>query len=139
MHTQLQTLSSSLLFLAGIVPTTSASTFHEKCLAFKPLENDTDPLVLSSGSQDATIRLWNIEPFSRTTLSASGSTSKEADDLLDAFEASLVNLEDTEDGGRSISLKRHILTVKSTTGKSVFSTCPQISRLTRRLVLNSSP
>ncbi|EJF62930.1 WD40 repeat-like protein [Dichomitus squalens LYAD-421 SS1] len=89
-----------------------------KCLAFKPPGSDAGPLVLSSGSQDATVRLWNIEPFSQTALSASESTSGETDDLLDAFEASLVNLEDAEDGGRSISLKRHILTVKSAPGNS---------------------
>nr|VWO97323.1 Aspartyl proteinase [Ganoderma boninense] len=77
-----------------------------------------DSLILASGSQDATIRLWNIEPFSRSTLGASDNSAGEADDLLDAFEASLVNLEDTEDGGRSISLKRHILTIKSSSGRS---------------------
>ncbi|KAI1792859.1 WD40 repeat-like protein [Ganoderma leucocontextum] len=89
-----------------------------KCLAFKPMDAQRDTLILSSGSQDATIRLWNMEPFSRSALGASGSSAGEADDLLDAFEASLVNLEDTEDGGRSISLKRHILTVKSPTGSA---------------------
>ena len=36
MHAQLQMLRSSLLFLASIVLTTSASTFREKCLAFQP-------------------------------------------------------------------------------------------------------
>ncbi|KAI0751417.1 WD40 repeat-like protein [Daedaleopsis nitida] len=83
-----------------------------KCLAFKPTDQEGDALVLASGSQDATIRLWNIEPFTHSsTLAATGSTSDGVeDDLLDAFEASLVNLEDSEDGGRSISLKRHILT-----------------------------
>jgi hypothetical protein len=35
-----------------------------------------------------------------------------SDDLLDAFEASLGDLTDAEEGGRQISLKRHILTVK---------------------------
>ncbi|TBU48448.1 WD40 repeat-like protein [Dichomitus squalens] len=100
---------------------TAALPGHEdwvKCLAFKPPGSGAGPLVLSSGSQDATVRLWNIEPFSRTALGASGSTSGKTDDLLDAFEASLVNLEDTEDSGRSISLKRHILTVKSAAGNS---------------------
>ncbi|KAI0773874.1 WD40 repeat-like protein [Fomes fomentarius] len=92
-----------------------------KCLAFKPLEQESDILILASGSQDATIRLWNIEPF--TSSSSLATTSGESsggvtDELLDAFEASLVNLEDSEDGGRSISLKRHVLTVKSSSGSS---------------------
>ncbi|KAM5535687.1 hypothetical protein V8D89_010674 [Ganoderma adspersum] len=89
-----------------------------KCLAFKPTDTELDSLILASGSQDATIRLWNIEPFSRSALGASGSSAGETDDLLDAFEASLVNLADTEDGGRSISLKRHVLTVKSPSGSA---------------------
>ncbi|KAI9067625.1 WD40 repeat-like protein [Trametes sanguinea] len=85
-----------------------------KSLAFRPPQSAGDALVLASGSQDANIRLWNIEPFTKTTFAPSGaSTSDVTDELLDAFEASLVNLEDTEDGGRQISLKRHILTVKS--------------------------
>lgn len=93
-----------------------------KCLAFKPLEQESDTLILASGSQDATIRLWNIEPF--TSSSSLATTSSESsggatDELLDAFEASLVNLEDSEDGGRSISLKRHILTIKSFSGRYV--------------------
>ncbi|KAI0637866.1 WD40 repeat-like protein [Trametes polyzona] len=90
-----------------------------KSLAFRPPQNDGDALVLASGSQDATIRLWNIEPFVKPTFSSSGGSSSEVtDELLDAFEASLVNLEDTEDGGRQISLKRHILTVKSSQNSS---------------------
>jgi elongator complex protein 2 len=36
-----------------------------------------------------------------------------SDDLLDAFEASLGEVEDGEEGGRQISLKKHILTVKT--------------------------
>ncbi len=91
-------------------------------MAFKPLEQESDTLILASGSQDATIRLWNIEPF--TSSSSLATTSSESsggatDELLDAFEASLVNLEDSEDGGRSISLKRHILTIKSFSGRYV--------------------
>ncbi|KAI0676913.1 WD40 repeat-like protein [Trametes maxima] len=85
-----------------------------KSLAFRPPQKDGDHLILASGSQDANIRLWNIEPFEKPTfVSSGGSSSEVTDELLDAFEASLVNLEDTDDGGRQISLKRHILTVKS--------------------------
>ncbi|KAI0650069.1 WD40 repeat-like protein [Trametes meyenii] len=84
-----------------------------RSLAFRPPSKDGDPLILASGSQDANIRLWTIEPFTKPTLSSSGGSSSEVtDELLDAFEASLVNLEDTDDGGRQISLKRHVLTVK---------------------------
>ncbi|KAI0721823.1 WD40 repeat-like protein [Cerioporus squamosus] len=93
-----------------------------KSLAFKTPERAGEPLILASGSQDATIRLWNIEPFTRATLSSSSSSAGGVpDELLDAFEESLVNLEDSEDGGRSISLKRHILTVKSPEGSQLFS------------------
>ncbi|OCH94238.1 WD40 repeat-like protein [Obba rivulosa] len=86
-----------------------------RSLAFRAPENDADPLILASGSQDATIRLWNIERYSKRTLD-SGVLSRQAelsDELLDAFEASLADLTDAEEGGRQISLKRHIVTVKA--------------------------
>ncbi|KAL1760072.1 quinon protein alcohol dehydrogenase-like superfamily [Schizophyllum commune] len=63
-------------------------------------------LVLASGAQDASIRLWNIEPVRR------GSTDG-TDDLLDAFEASLGETTDGEEGGRQITMKRHLITVKA--------------------------
>ncbi|TFK93928.1 WD40 repeat-like protein [Polyporus arcularius HHB13444] len=92
-----------------------------KSLAFKVPERTGEALILASGSQDATIRLWNIEPFTRSALSSSGSSAGGVtDELLDAFEEALVNLEDSEDG-RSISLKRHILTVKTPEGSQLFS------------------
>ena len=74
-------------------------------------------MILASGSQDATIRLWNIEPFTRSAILSEEGLASTTDELMDAFEASLVNLEDTEDGGRQISMKRHILTVKSASGR----------------------
>ncbi|KAI0663098.1 WD40 repeat-like protein [Cubamyces menziesii] len=93
-----------------------------KSLAFRPPESESDALILASGSQDANIRLWNIEPFTKSTFAPSGgSTSEVTDELLDAFEASLVNLEDSEDGGRQISLKRHILTVKTQQSSQLYS------------------
>ena len=66
--------------------------------------------MLASGSQDNTIRLWNIEP-----LKAKETPSKKdlVDELLDNFEASLGDLGENEEGGRQISLKHHILTVKT--------------------------
>ncbi|TEB30200.1 WD40 repeat-like protein [Coprinellus micaceus] len=72
------------------------------------------PLVLASGSQDGTIRLWNIDPLSLTPASQESTE----DDLLDAFEASLGEVGEGEEGGKQISLKRHILTVKSSAGGS---------------------
>ena len=77
--------------------------------------------MLASGAQDATIRLWNIEAFTRSTLTSQDQPTATADALLDAFEASLVNLEDSEDGGRQISLKRHIITLKSPSGRFNYS------------------
>ncbi|KAF7332178.1 Elongator complex protein [Mycena kentingensis (nom. inval.)] len=76
-----------------------------KCLAFDNEHGLEGPLTLASGSQDATIRLWRIDSVVKQT--------PDPDDFLDAFEASLGELADTEEGGRQISLKHHILTVKS--------------------------
>ena len=76
-----------------------------KCLAFYPPRAEEDPLILASGSQDTTIRFWNIEPL-KLDLAAGG-----ADELLDAFEASLGDMGE-EEGGKQISLKRHIISIK---------------------------
>jgi len=67
---------------------------------------------MASGSHDANIRLWNIEPVTRST-SVSNASGTLNDDLLDAFEASLGEVDDGEEGGRQISLKKHMLTVKT--------------------------
>ncbi|KIM46249.1 hypothetical protein M413DRAFT_16963 [Hebeloma cylindrosporum] len=94
-----------------------------RSLSFKILGREDSPLVLASGSQDSTIRLWNIEPWKKispTTLQnlPAGPT----DELLDNFEASLGDLVDGEEGGRQVSLKHHILTVKtSATSSQQFS------------------
>ncbi|KAJ7179931.1 WD40-repeat-containing domain protein [Mycena crocata] len=86
-----------------------------RSLAFQQPATAEDPLTLASGSQDASIRLWKIEKFTRYNDSSVDTRPSDAlsDDLLDAFEASLGELGDAEEGGRQISLKRHILTVKS--------------------------
>ncbi|KAJ7368239.1 WD40-repeat-containing domain protein [Mycena albidolilacea] len=85
-----------------------------RSLAFQEPAASEDTLTLASGSQDATIRLWKIEAFKKQNTSLdSGPSGPLSDDLLDAFEASLGDLADAEEGGRQISLKRHILTVKS--------------------------
>ncbi|KAF8842300.1 WD40 repeat-like protein [Paxillus ammoniavirescens] len=95
-----------------------------RALAFSPatLPAETaphDPLVLASGSQDGTIRLWNINALAKPqvskTFSDNGKKNRNilSDDLLDDFEASLADPTEGEEGGRQISLKRHILSVKS--------------------------
>jgi len=81
-----------------------------RCLAFnEPKEGEI--LCLASGSHDANIRLWNIEPYVRDV-----KVQAKSDDLLDAFEAALGDLGEGDEGGRQISLKRHVLTVKSSAG-----------------------
>jgi elongator complex protein 2 len=71
-------------------------------------------LILASGSQDATIRLWTVAPWPKPASTHQGNSSETlSDELLDAFEASLGDLGEDKEGGRQISLKRHTLTVKS--------------------------
>ncbi|KAK7695632.1 hypothetical protein QCA50_000268 [Cerrena zonata] len=89
-----------------------------KALAFQPHLPDQECLLLASGSQDGTIRLWNIEPYIKRTTTEDNKNEEFSDDLLDAFEASLGELADAEEGGRQISLKRHILTVKNDSSSS---------------------
>ena len=88
-----------------------------KSLAFQQTSSSQESLLLASGSQDATIRLWNIEPIMKK--SSDTPANGLSDDLLDAFEASLANVGDAEEGGRQISLKRHILTIKTGAGRRV--------------------
>ena len=76
------------------------------------------PLLLASGSQDATVRLWNIEPWQKVLAPVKSMTSENLNDnLLDNFEASLGDIGENEEGGRQISLKRHVLTVKTAVDK----------------------
>lgn len=90
-----------------------------RSLAFAAPRSESEPLILASGSQDATIRLWNIEAYVKEAASTSEvATDTISDELLDAFEASLGDLVDGE-GGKQISLKRHILTVNSDVGRFV--------------------
>ncbi|OBZ76308.1 Elongator complex protein 2 [Grifola frondosa] len=86
-----------------------------RSLSFRPPLLDGDVLILASGSQDSTIRLWNFEPYTKPTSATptQGQGGELSDELLDAFEASLADLDDGEEGGRQISLKHHILTVKT--------------------------
>lgn len=80
-----------------------------RCLDFQQ-PSEEQPLVLASGSQDGNIRLWNIERLEAATEQPSSELS---DDLLDAFEASLNEMAEAEEGGKQISLKRHVLTARS--------------------------
>ncbi|KAK1224413.1 Elongator subunit elp2 [Marasmius sp. AFHP31] len=86
-----------------------------KSLSFSPI-SPSDVLVLASGSQDGTIRLWNIEKYQKETRTETSGT--QSDDLLDAFEESLGDFTDAEEGGRQVSLKRHFLSIKNTSGSS---------------------
>ena len=105
----------------------AALSGHEdwvKSLAFRTA-SDNKSLVLATGSQDATIRLWNIEVYTKREERSVSDDAEERvnDDLLDAFEASLGDLNDAEEGGRQISLKRHILTVNDTSNRFVVPKC----------------
>ncbi|PPQ63876.1 hypothetical protein CVT24_009502 [Panaeolus cyanescens] len=83
-------------------------------LAFNSSNPSNPSLVLASGSQDSTIRLWNIEAVVKAPQVEGQNASDEVnDDLLDKFEASLGELGDNEEGGRQISMKRHVLTAKT--------------------------
>lgn len=96
-------------------------TGHEdwvKSLVFRPPTTENQPLILASGSQDATIRLWRIDNLVNERSKSTATNGDLSDDLLDNFEASLADIGDAEEGGRQISLKRHILTVKSDSGSS---------------------
>ncbi|KAF8505493.1 WD40 repeat-like protein [Russula emetica] len=83
-----------------------------RAICLRPPTSSSEPLILASGSQDANIRLWNIEAVTRSAL-ASSTSEVLSDDLLDAFEASLGEVDGGEEGGRQISLKKHMLTVKT--------------------------
>lgn len=87
-----------------------------------PGNSSDDELILASGSQDGTIRLWNIGALeiAKYQSDKNEGTNTLSDDLLDAFEASLADHTEGEEGGRQISLKRHVLTVKSKDHGCVF-------------------
>ena len=91
-----------------------------RSLAFRNPLARGDPLVLTSGSQDSTIRLWNINAFVKeTSMYRNQIEDTLSDELLDSFEASLGDLSGAEEGGRQISLKQHIVTVNSSHGRPV--------------------
>lgn len=91
-----------------------------RALSFRPPPTPEEPLILASGSQDATIRLWNVENLGATSIQREEERKERgqlSDELLDAFEASLGEVGEREEGGRQISLKRHILVAKSSDGR----------------------
>jgi len=94
---------------AQFLPTASLPGHEDwvKCLEFQPPRADDDPLILAFGSKDATIRLWNIEPLKLDSATEGG------DEILDAFEASLADMGEGEEGGRQISMKRHLVSVRT--------------------------
>ncbi len=61
-----------------------------KCLAFQSGVAGPDTLTLASGSQDGTVRLWNIERLVKKSISTSARADGSVldDELLDNFEAS---------------------------------------------------
>jgi hypothetical protein len=60
----------------------------------------------------------------RNAEAAFGSGDRTGDDLLDAFEASLGEIGESEEGGRQISLKRHMLTIRSVDGRQASKSNP---------------
>ncbi|KAL5487931.1 ELP2_1 [Sanghuangporus weigelae] len=90
-----------------------------KSLAFQYDIASPSTLTLASGSQDGTIRLWNIEPVAKKLLSMDQQSNILTDDLLDSFEASLGDFGEGEEGGRQISMKRHVFATKSKDGSSL--------------------
>ncbi|EPQ59532.1 WD40 repeat-like protein [Gloeophyllum trabeum ATCC 11539] len=89
-----------------------------RSLDFHLPRSGEQPLILASGSQDSTVRLWNIEVYRAVPKGAGPADSTLSDELLDEFESSLGTLADAEEGDRQISLKRHVLTVKSRDGRT---------------------
>ncbi|KAI5124733.1 hypothetical protein M0805_005368 [Coniferiporia weirii] len=90
-----------------------------KSLSFQEGIAGPSILTLASGSQDGTIRLWNIERImkeKRAPLDDGADALN--DELLDSFEAALGDIAEGEEGGRQISTKRHVLTVRTREGSS---------------------
>ncbi|TDL29335.1 WD40 repeat-like protein [Rickenella mellea] len=88
-----------------------------KCLAFANDISGPGISTLASGSQDGTIRLWNIERHAK--MQSSSQQTNGSDDLLDKFEAALGDFAEEEEGGRQISMKRHVIAVKGEESKSI--------------------
>ncbi|KAF8520130.1 WD40-repeat-containing domain protein [Gautieria morchelliformis] len=81
-----------------------------KCLAFTQSRRSPPQLTLASGSQDGIIRLWTLDHIT------SPHPHQPGDDIIDAFEASLADFSEEEEGGRQMSTKHHVIVVKSLSG-----------------------
>jgi WD40 repeat protein len=80
-----------------------------RSLAFRAKSADDTILILASGSQDTTIRLWKIEcvePDSR----CEASWRLPGFDLLDVMP--LNDISDESKSGGQVSLKRHLLVIR---------------------------
>ncbi|KAH8118457.1 WD40 repeat-like protein [Phellopilus nigrolimitatus] len=88
-----------------------------KSLAFQQGVAGPAVLTLASGSRDGTIRLWNIEKLVKEKKESSDQIADPlSDDLLDSFEAALGDIAEGEEGGRQISMKRHVMTIRNKSG-----------------------
>lgn len=83
-----------------------------KCLAFTQLRHSPPQLTLASGSQDGTIRLWSIDPIT------SSQSRQSVNNVITAFDASIADYSEMEEGGRQLSTKHHIIAIKSFDGRS---------------------
>lgn len=89
-----------------------------KTLAFQEDVAGPNSLTLASGSHDATIRLWNIEKYTRKQPEPKGqSESPLVDELLEKIEVEYGHLGEKEENGGQLSMKRHILTVEELNGR----------------------
>src|ERR1700743_837670 len=77
-----------------------------KALCFRHPDQPCDPLILASGSQDTTIRLWNIESHTNVI---EAQPEEVPDSILDCM---LAAGPEDEEGGRTISSKRHTFSIK---------------------------
>jgi elongator complex protein 2 len=90
---------------------------HEDWVRSLAFLASSSTLVLASGSQDNTVRLWNVELSARPEVApaepALAHTGLLTDEVLASFEASFKDAVETEDGARHLSLKRHRIATKS--------------------------
>lgn len=81
-----------------------------KAVSFRCVQSPPQ-VILASGSQDGIIRLWKISEITSPHVPVS------KDDIFDLFEASLGEFGEAEEGGRQMSTKRHLITMKSISGR----------------------
>lgn len=76
-------------------------------------DNNASPtLTLASGSQDMYIRLWIIKPSFPHNTSSTAKEGDATDELLDAFERSLNQVNPDEGPSRQLSTREHIFSVR---------------------------